>query len=229
MHLPSVMVITNSPVLNEAVREKLAKILPAPAAAILQPDSHPDLLLIAKTKASIGVEETHKIAAWSQLKPFQSPLKLAVIENSDSLTTEAQNSLLKTLEEPGSDTVIVLLARSPHALLATILSRVIVHNLEGGEVGTLEYEKVIPQLIHPDVTARIKTAGQVLKDFPDKKDQLEVVKQLIKRLIEEGISHPEKRIKINSQLDSCLLAYKILTLPGGNQKLTWETLAITME
>lgn len=50
--------------------------------------------------------------------------RIAIIENAHLMTTEAQNALLKTLEEPPLDTVIMLTASSPEAMLATIQSRV---------------------------------------------------------------------------------------------------------
>jgi DNA polymerase-3 subunit delta' len=50
--------------------------------------------------------------------------RVAVIEDSQLLTTEAQNALLKTLEEPPADTILVLTASSTQSLLPTIQSRV---------------------------------------------------------------------------------------------------------
>lgn len=50
--------------------------------------------------------------------------RIAIIEDAHLLTTEAQNALLKTLEEPPLDTVLILTATSPESLLATIQSRV---------------------------------------------------------------------------------------------------------
>jgi DNA polymerase-3 subunit delta' len=50
--------------------------------------------------------------------------RLAIIEDAHLMTTEAQNALLKTLEEPPLDTVLIMTATSPEALLKTIRSRV---------------------------------------------------------------------------------------------------------
>lgn len=57
------------------------------------------------------------------LKPFVAPLRVAVIANAERMTEAAQNCLLKTLEEPPSNTVLVLTTAYPDHLLATVLSR----------------------------------------------------------------------------------------------------------
>lgn len=60
---------------------------------------------------------------WVSLKPFSRKTKIVYIDKAERLTTAAQNSLLKTLEEPPSRTVIVLRAENESMLLPTIVSR----------------------------------------------------------------------------------------------------------
>src|SRR5689334_2168130 len=55
--------------------------------------------LRTQKKRSIGVEETRDLKSWANLKPFSAPFKLAVIFDAQVLTPEAQNSLLKLIEE----------------------------------------------------------------------------------------------------------------------------------
>jgi DNA polymerase III delta prime subunit len=62
--------------------------------------------------------------------PYASSYKVAVINDADRLTPEAQNSLLKTLEEPAEQTIIALVTRNYSKLLPTILSRCSVYQLE---------------------------------------------------------------------------------------------------
>ncbi len=57
------------------------------------------------------------------LSPAASKKKIAIIDEADDLTTEAQNALLKTLEEPHPDTVLILIVEQENVLLPTILSR----------------------------------------------------------------------------------------------------------
>jgi DNA polymerase III delta prime subunit len=83
---------------------------------------HPDLLYFDDSK-KLGVEQAKKIREFLSLKPYQSNVKAVVVESTQNMTFDAQNSLLKTLEEPAEETVILLSANSEHSLLPTILSR----------------------------------------------------------------------------------------------------------
>jgi energy-coupling factor transporter ATP-binding protein EcfA2 len=74
---------------------------------------------------SIGIEAVRQLEHFLALKvPGKSATdRVVVIEESDKMTLEAQNALLKTLEEPPKGTVVVLTASSQHALLPTVRSR----------------------------------------------------------------------------------------------------------
>jgi len=88
-------------------------------------NSHPDFQIIAKE----GASNTIKIDAIRQLNDFinrtahQSHNKVIFIESSHHLNIAASNALLKTLEEPASDTYLLLTSSHPDQLLATIKSR----------------------------------------------------------------------------------------------------------
>lgn len=76
-------------------------------------------------KRSIGIEAVRELEHFMSLKvPGTRPIaRVAVIEDAHLLTTEAQNALLKVLEEPPADALLVLTAAHEHALLPTIRSR----------------------------------------------------------------------------------------------------------
>src|SRR2546430_12256060 len=57
------------------------------------------------------------------LKPFVAPLRVALLANAERMTEQAQNCVLKTLEEPPSNTVLLLTTAYPDHLLPTCLSR----------------------------------------------------------------------------------------------------------
>jgi DNA polymerase-3 subunit delta' len=57
------------------------------------------------------------------IKPYSSQYKIYIIDQADSLTNQSQNALLKTIEEPPSYGIIILLVANSQNLLATILSR----------------------------------------------------------------------------------------------------------
>lgn len=92
------------------------------------PLNDPDFILLASA-TSIGIDQVRDLQRKLSLKPFQSPLKIAFVLQAQNLTHAAQNALLKTLEEPPKNTIIIL--SSPHAdnLLPTIISRCQIINL----------------------------------------------------------------------------------------------------
>lgn len=81
--------------------------------------SHVDLLAPEGNK----VEDVHGLAAFAARHPFESNVKVIYISRVDELTEQAQNAILKIVEEPPKDTVIVLGAVNTEAVLPTILSR----------------------------------------------------------------------------------------------------------
>lgn len=86
---------------------------------------HPHIMWINETP-SIPIEAIRSAQKFMQLKvPGKSSIRRAlVVEQAQTMGTEAQNAFLKLLEEPPQDTVIVLTASTTQQLLPTILSRV---------------------------------------------------------------------------------------------------------
>ncbi len=84
--------------------------------------SHPDLLVL-EPGLSLGIGQIRSLQKKLALKPYSAPMKAALITQAEKLTVPAQNALLKTLEEPPANTLIILLSPSKEALLPTILSR----------------------------------------------------------------------------------------------------------
>lgn len=93
--------------------------------------THPDYRLLeaitddktGKTSKVIKVDQVRELVAFLSKSPQLNGYRVAVIEPADILNINAANSLLKTLEEPGTNTAIILLTDQPLALLPTIRSR----------------------------------------------------------------------------------------------------------
>jgi DNA polymerase-3 subunit delta' len=93
--------------------------------------SHPDLLAIGAPdrtaketrKKEIGIERARELKRFAQLRAVAAPRKMAIVDDSDRLSLAAQNALLKTLEEPPGQALIVLVTAAPGALLPTVRSR----------------------------------------------------------------------------------------------------------
>ena len=87
--------------------------------------THPDHLTLAPEpgKHVIQIDPVRQLAARLGLKSHQGGFKVARVEGAHRLNTAAANSLLKTLEEPTDNTVLILITDQPSRLLATIRSR----------------------------------------------------------------------------------------------------------
>lgn len=87
--------------------------------------NHPDLIHVTHEKpASIGVDDIREqINDTIMVRPYSSYYKIYIVDEAEKMTVQAQNALLKTIEEPPSYAVILLLTTNPDAFLQTILSR----------------------------------------------------------------------------------------------------------
>lgn len=121
--------------------------------------NHPDIIKVTHDKpASIGVEDIRNGVNNSVvIKPYSSPWKVYIINEAEKMTVQAQNALLKTLEEPPAYAVILLLTSNLDAMLPTILSRCVVMNMK--PVPDELVKNYLMQELHiPDYKADVCTA-----------------------------------------------------------------------
>ncbi len=86
-------------------------------------DQHPDIKLVEPEKTTIGIDQVRDVIREISYQPFEARFRVVILDPADQMRAEAHNSLLKTLEEPPSRTVIVLVTTNPYLLLQTIRSR----------------------------------------------------------------------------------------------------------
>lgn len=91
-------------------------------------------------KSAITIEQVRNLISFFRLKvPGRAAIRrVAVLQDADSMGTEAQNALLKLLEEPPADSVIILTSSLPRQLLPTILSRTQVLSLPAPDKAALK-------------------------------------------------------------------------------------------
>ena len=87
--------------------------------------NHPDLLFVSHEKPnSIGVDDIRlQMHDTIMIRPYSSYYKIYIVDEAEKMTVQAQNALLKTIEEPPSYAIIILLTTNQEAFLPTILSR----------------------------------------------------------------------------------------------------------
>ena len=90
----------------------------------------------------ILVDQMRELMREIQLKPAEAQFKVAVIVAADRLKTEAANAFLKTLEEPPSRSILILLSTEPQRILETILSRCLRLNFAGEGAARFDAEQL---------------------------------------------------------------------------------------
>lgn len=95
-----------------------------PSCRKVEEGEHPDVLWIKPEKnKSIKIAEVRKIRDILNLKPYEASLSVAVIEDAHMMTSEAQNALLKVLEDTPEESIIILISDKKELLLPTVVSR----------------------------------------------------------------------------------------------------------
>ncbi|MBU2063820.1 MAG: DNA polymerase III subunit [Candidatus Omnitrophica bacterium] len=92
---------------------------------MIEKKQHPDVLWLAPSidTASIKIEDIRHLKEKVYLKPYQAQKKIFVIENAQRLTPQAANAMLKILEEPPPDALLILTCENASQLLPTVVSR----------------------------------------------------------------------------------------------------------
>ena len=166
--------------------------------------NQPDIIFVSHDKPNtIGVEDIRtQINNDIGIKPYSSPRKIYIMNEGEKMTVQAQNALLKTLEEPPEYAVILILTTNVDALLPTILSRCVVLNMK--PVPDHKVKKyLMEELQIPDYKANICVAfarGNIGKaKMLASSEEFEKVKEeavtLVKYINDMDISEVVKAIK----------------------------------
>ena len=191
--------------------------------------NHPDIIYVTHEKPNtISVDDIRtQINADIAIKPYSSEYKIYIVNEAEKMNAQAQNALLKTLEEPPAYGVILLLTSNLEALLPTILSRCVVLNTK--PVADQQVKKyLMEQLKVPDYKAEVCTAfarGNIGKakalaaseDFEKVKTEvLSLLKYIQEMELYEMIAAIKKiteyKLDINDYLDIMMIWYRDVLL-----------------
>ena len=191
--------------------------------------NHPDIIRVTHEKPStISVDDIRRqVNEDIQIKPYQGPYKIYIIAEADLMTVQAQNALLKTIEEPPAYAVIFLLTENAEALLPTITSRCVMLKLRN--IKDTLIRKYLMETMHvPDYKADMCTdfaqgnmGRAIMLASSDHFNEIrEEAVQLLKYINEMDISEVTKAIKkigtykleINDYLDIIMIWYRDVLL-----------------
>ena len=196
--------------------------------------NHPDISYVTHEKSIISVDDIRvQLNAAIQIKPYSAPYKVFIIDEAEKMNEQAQNALLKTLEEPPEYAVILLLVDNENQLLQTILSRVV--RLDTRPLSAKQIcDYLVQKLSIPDYHAQLAAGfacgnlGRALRfasssEFEERK---EAILHLFRHLDEMTTSEVIASIKpliedksaIADELDLILLWYRDVLILKASQK-----------
>ena len=120
---------------------------------------HPDVVTVAPGESgAITIDEVRQAMGQAVYRPFEGRRRVVVIDDADRLVPQAQNALLKTLEEPPASSQFVLVTARPDTLLATVRSRC--QRLRFGQLGAAEVSELLVRVHgYDENTARVAAAS----------------------------------------------------------------------
>lgn len=179
------------------------------------------------TKKSWGIDDIKSVQKKIFLKPLKGEWKAVIIKDADLLTQEAQNAMLKILEEPPTGTLFILTAATDAAFLPTILSRCTIIKLDTSrELSTEEAEQIssdISALNQAGIGERLKKAEVLSKD---KQNALSWITNAILSLHADVESDDPQQFYHLTLLHQ---AYKTVKTTNANLRLTLENLFLQWE
>lgn len=192
-------------------------------------ENNPDIIRVTHEKPNIiGVDDIRtQVNNTVQVKPYGGKKKIYIINEAEKMNQQAQNALLKTLEEPPEYTVILLLTTNTNELLQTILSRCVVLNMK--PVRDKEVRKFLMEEVEiPDYMADICVAfarGNVGKakllarneDFDKIREDAIKLMRNVKEMDVTEVTQAVKRatgykVEINDFLDIIMVWYRDILL-----------------
>ena len=179
--------------------------------------NHPDLVHVTHEKpGSIGVDDVREqINDTIMIRPYSSYYKIYIVDEAEKMTVQAQNALLKTIEEPPSYAVIILLTTNPESFLPTILSRCVQLKLKPLKDSVIR-EYLVGSMGIPENQAELYAAfargnlGKAIKlaDSEDFKHMYDEMLRMLKHVkdmdISELLDYIKKLKDENMDLYECL-------------------------
>lgn len=186
----------------------------------IQNGNHADVLAISMdsvgAKAEIGIDVIREMQHKAMFKPYEGTRRVVIIKEAEKLSIEAANCLLKTLEEPPSELLMVLTSTSKDLLPPTLCSRckeINMNPLSEDEVSiALEAHKSedteIPALLSKICQGRVGWAIQAIQQpevLENRRETLDHVKNLSKRGIAHKIDYASELAELYSENRSSLI------------------------
>jgi DNA polymerase-3 subunit delta' len=164
---------------------------------------HPDVLFVTPgDNGSIKIEQVLDVVGRAHYRPFEGRRRVVIIDEADALTSSAQNALLKTLEEPPSLSVFILVSAKADSLLPTVLSRC--PQLRFRSLSTDEIARALIARGHGESEARSVAAtadGSLSHAMQASAEDVVLSRDLARKVLTQVAARPEPARRIDSAKD----------------------------
>ena len=161
-------------------------------------NNNPDFILIEPEGNNIKIDQIRNMQRKVQEKPIISNKKVYIINSADLMTKEAQNALLKTLEEPPEFVTIILVGENENEFLATIKSRCMI--LHFNPISNSDMKKYLEENYNMNVTSNMLDVfqGSIGKaiELKDKQEEYLTIENAIDNLEKEDLIDLIKKLDI---------------------------------
>jgi len=189
------------------------------------------------SETTIGIAVVRELIQKASLKPYRSDEKVIIIEEAQTITPEAQNALLKTLEEPPDNTIIILLVSTNRdSLLPTVISRCKIIELTTNNVQltTNELSALSSQLsviLEGAIGERFALAEEVAKDRETAVGWLTSMIFATRQKMLETSNKKLDTVDVGQHLNTLRLLQRthlLLSTTNVNPRFTLETLFLSV-
>ena len=197
-------------------------------------------------KKSIGINKARELKRFFSQRPYSSDAKITIVEDAQYLTLQAQNALLKILEEPPEYATIILEAPNKNDLIETVISRCQMMRVQNVNTDSRSAKIAVTEAANSKVWSKIKNLADAQKlDLAEKyakQDRIKVIKAMGTWITQEreelrrsadfigktpkGTSDFKKSLH---NLKTLNLVYKDLSNTNVNLGLALDYLLLTVE
>jgi len=179
----------------------------------IEENSFPDLALIEPEEKDIKISQIRNLIKKLSLKPYSSSVKAAIIDRAHLMTQEAESALLKTIEEPKGNAVLILITSRIEELPKTLVSRtqkIKFYPVKDSVIKEFLEEKGLSKKRAEEITSfSLGRPGLAVdlglnEEFEDYQEKIEKIKELIEGSLAERFKYAEEISKGDENLREIL-------------------------
>lgn len=186
-------------------------------------NSAPDTFIIEKeeNRKSIGIETSRSVKKFLKEKPLNKDKKTVAILKAELMTTEAQNALLKIIEEPPSYAEIYLLSKTENSLLDTVVSRCVKKRADACEENQTSKSEIL-KIVKMNTGERLDKAKEI-----SEMEKEELIAEMEKWVIDLRLQRPGENLFIK-KIEMIVSVKKSLEETNVNPRLAIEALLLNL-